>query len=279
MNKKRLLGNIFINAFLIIACFIALFPVFVMISGSLKTVNELALNTSGFPKAPTLDNYRRLFNFNSGLITRTFLNSIFVATCSTCLIVCVASLAAFAFAKFQFKGRDWLFFLLLITMMVPVELNITPLYLFFSKLRWLNTYKVQIFPSMANVFALFLMRQYMVTIPDSLIEAARIDGAGDFTVFRKIVLPISTPSLGALAILQFLSKWNELLFPKTMLTKEKLMPIMVILPTLNEIDSARSVPWELVLAGCTLVTVPLVIVFLIFQNKFLSSVTLGAVKG
>ena len=138
---------------------------------------------------------------------------------------------------------------------------------------------MQIIPGAANVFAMFLMRQYMMSIPDSLIEAARIDGAGEWRIFSKIVLPISSPSIGALAILQFLSKWNELLYPKMMLTKQKLMPIMVILPTLNETDSARSVPWELVLSGCTLVTIPLIIVFLMFQDKFLSSVTLGAVKG
>ncbi|MDR3249147.1 MAG: carbohydrate ABC transporter permease, partial [Treponema sp.] len=182
-------------------------------------------------------------------------------------------------AKYKFFGRDILFLLLLITMMIPTELNITPLYLMFSKMKWLNTYYVQIFPGIANVFSLFLMRQFMLTIPDSLIEAARIDGAGDFFIFRRIILPISTPSSGALAILQFLSKWNELIMPRIMLTKQQLMPIMVILPTLNEMEYARAVPWELVLAGCTLVTIPLIIVFLLFQNKFLDSVTLGAIKG
>lgn len=274
-NTTRLLTHFI----LIVFCFILVYPIFVMISGSLKSAEELALNASGFPMSPSLDNYERLFNFDSGLIIRTFLNSLGVGTAYTLLCVIVASLAGFAFAKFRFWGRDILFLLLLITMMIPMELNITPLYLFFSRLRWLNTYAVQIFPGIANVFALFLMRQYMLTIPDSLIEAARIDGAGDLMVFRKIILPISSPAIGALAILQFLSKWNELLFPRIMLTRKELMPIMVILPTLNEVDSARSVPWELVLAGCTLVTLPLIIVFLIFQDKFLSSVTLGAVKG
>ncbi|SMP59627.1 multiple sugar transport system permease protein/lactose/L-arabinose transport system permease protein [Sphaerochaeta associata] len=271
--------TILMHVILILVCLLLLYPVFVMVAGSLKTAEELALNASGLPKTPVLENFRRLFNFNSGLIIRTYANSIFVATSYTGLVVAVASLAGFAFAKFRFWGRDVLFLLLLITMMIPVELNITPLYLFFSRLGWLNTYRVQIIPGIANVFSLFLMRQYMVTIPDSLIEAARIDSAGDFFIFRKIIIPVSVPAIGALAILQFLSKWNELLFPKIMLTKERLMPIMVILPTLNEIDSARSVPWELVLAGCTLVTLPLIIVFLIFQDKFLSSVTLGAVKG
>jgi ABC-type glycerol-3-phosphate transport system permease component len=250
-----------------------------MVAGAFKTAQELSSNVAGFPINPTLDNFSRLFNYNSGLVLRTYFNSIFVSASYTLLTVIISSLAAFAFAKYKFKGKNVLFIMLLITMMIPTELNITPLYLLFSKLGWLNTYKVQIIPGIANVFCLFLLRQYMVTIPDSLIEAARIDGAKDLRIFFKVIIPVSVPSIGALAILQFLTKWNEILFPKIMLTKQDLMPIMLILPTLNELDSARSVPWELVLAGCTLVTIPLVIVFLIFQNKFLSSVTMGAVKG
>jgi ABC-type glycerol-3-phosphate transport system permease component len=277
MNKRHI-STILMHLLLIAVCLILLFPVYIMVSGSVKSAEELALNVIGIPKHPTLDNFKRLFALNSGLILRTYGNSLFVSTCYTALVVLIASLAGFAFSKFTFWGRDVLFMLLLITMMIPVELNITPLYLFFSKIRWLNTYRVQIIPGIANVFALFLMRQYMVSIPNSLIEAARIDGGSDFFVYGKVIMPISVPAVGALAILQFLSKWNELLFPRMMLTRERLMPIMVILPTLNEIESARSVPWELVLAGCTLVTIPLIIVFLLFQDKFLSSVTLGAVK-
>lgn len=278
MNIKDRTSKLVIHAILLLFVFFSIYPVFVMVSGAFKSAQELAMNASGFPMAPTFENFTRLINFNSGLIVRTFMNSIFVSMSYTLLTVIIASLAAFAFAKYKFWGRDVLFVLFLITMMIPAELNITPLYLMFAKIGWLNTYQVQIIPGIANVFSLFLLRQYMITIPDSLIESARIDGAKDFRIFYKIILPIASPSIGALAILQFLSKWNELLFPKIMLTKQNLMPIMVILPTLNELDSARSVPWELVLSGCTLVTIPLIIVFLIFQDKFLSSVTMGAVK-
>ena len=280
MSKRKKLGTVVaVNLVIIFACLVAIYPVFIMVSGAFKTSQELAHNAAGLPIKATIENFSRLINYNSGLIVRTFGNSILVASLYTALCCALASMAAYAFAKFRFPGRNAIFLFLLVTMMIPAELNITPLYLIFSKIGWLNTYRVQIIPGAANVFALFLLRQSMMSIPDSLIEAARIDGAGEFKIFRKIVLPVSVPSIGALAILQFLSKWNELLYPKIMLTKEKLMPIMVILPTLNETDSARSVPWELVLAGCTLVTIPLIIVFLLFQDKFLSSVTLGAVKG
>lgn len=278
INKKRI-NTALIHLVIVFACFVAIYPIFVMISGSFKSAQELNHNVAGFPRLFTVENYTRLFNYNSGIILRTYFNAIVVATSYTVLTLIVTSLAGFAFAKYRFKGRNTLFLLLLVTMMIPAELNITPLYLIFSKIKWLNTYWVQIIPGIANVFALFMMRQHMQSLPDDLLNAARIDGAGDFGIFCRIVLPTSTPALGALAILTFLSKWNDFLYPKIMITKEKLMPIMVILPTLNEIDSARSVPWELVLSGCTMVTIPLIILFLMFQNKFLSSVTLGAVKG
>lgn len=279
MKKKFHFSTVLTHVLIILAVFLAMYPIFVMVSGSFKSAQELNYNVAGFPKAFTLENYTRLLNYNSGIILRTYLNSVFIASCYTLLTLAVTSLAGFSFAKYRFRGRDSLFVLLLITMMVPMELNMTPLYLIFSKLKWLNTYQVQIIPGVANVFALFMMRQHMHSIPDVLLDAGRIDGAGEFKLFLNIVLPASKPALGALAILQFLSKWNDFLYPKIMITKAKLMPIMVILPTLNEIDSARSVPWELVLSGCTMVTVPLIVVFLLFQDKFLSSVTLGAVKG
>lgn len=279
MKKKFHFSTVLTHVLIILAVFLAMYPIFVMVSGAFKSAQELNYNVAGFPKAFTLENYTRLLNYNSGIILRTYLNSVFIASCYTLLTLAVTSLAGFSFAKYRFRGRDSLFVLLLITMMVPMELNMTPLYLIFSKLKWLNTYQVQIIPGVANVFALFMMRQHMHSIPDVLLDAGRIDGAGEFKLFLNIVLPASKPALGALAILQFLSKWNDFLYPKIMITKAKLMPIMVILPTLNEIDSARSVPWELVLSGCTMVTVPLIVVFLLFQDKFLSSVTLGAVKG
>lgn len=279
MRTSKKLATLYPHFILIVFSFLSLYPIFVMIAGSFKPPAELSHNAAGFPLSPTIDNYSRLLNYNSGIIMRTFLNSVFVASAYTAITLFLASLAGLAFAKYRFKGRQVIFILLLITMMVPAEINITPMYLIFSKIHWLNTYQVQILPGIANVFALFLMRQFMQSIPDALMEAGRIDGAGHFRVYRSIILPASVPALSALAILIFLGKWNDFLYPRIMITKTEFMPIMVILPTLNELESARSVPWELVLSGCTLVTVPLIIVFLFFQDKFLSSVTIGSVKG
>lgn len=278
-NKKTAWSRAALHAVLIIASLIAAYPVFIMISGSFKTLKELFANSTGLPIEPTVNNFRRLFNLNSGIILRTYLNSVGIAAVSTALTLVAASMAGFAFSKYRFKGRNILFLMLLITMMVPMEVNITPLFLIFSKLKWLSTYQVQIIPSIANVFAMFMFRQYMDSVPDSLIEAARIDGAGHFRVYRSIILPVSVPTLGALAILLFLGKWNDYLFPRIMVDKIAFKPIMLILPTLNETDNSASVPWDLLLTGCTIVTIPLITMFLCFQDKFLSSVTIGSVKG
>lgn len=278
-KSSNRLGRAFGHGFLLLVCVFTLYVFFLMVSGSLKTSSELVRNVAGFPKAPTLDNFVRLFGYNSGVIIRSYFNGLFIAVSYTLLTLMVASLGAFAFSKYSFKGKNLLFVLLLITMMVPPELNMTPLYILFSKIGWLNTYQVQIIPGIANVFALFLLRQHMNTVPDSLLEAARIDGSGHFRIFLQIMVPVSVPAISSLSILVFLSKWNDYMFPSLMIKDIKYLPMMVVLPTLNVADSAHAIPWELVLTGCVIVTLPLIVLFLVFQDKFMSSVTLGAVKG
>jgi len=276
--KKRVNGKAAVFVVLGIAAILALLPLWVMLADSLKTGSEIAVNSWGIPRRPTLSNYTDLISYNSGIMVRTFANSIFISTTYTLLTLLIASLAAFAFSKYRFAGRNVLFMLLIATMMIPSELTMPAIYLMFAKAKMLNTYAIQIFPGIANAFCLFMLKQYIESLPDSLLEAARIDGAGHLYVFRKIVLPLSAPALGALAVLTFLAKWNDYLWPHTLLTKTEVMPIMVILPTLNTSTSFYSIPWELILAGCMVVTLPLIIVFLIFQEQFMASVMIGAIK-
>lgn len=261
-----------------IASLIALLPIWIMLCDSLKTGSELSVNSWGVPQTPTLANYVDLVSYNSGIMVRTFLNSVFISVVYTALTLLLSCLAAFAFAKYRFRGRNAIFMILVATMMVPGELTMPAIFLMFSKAKMLNTYAIQIFPGIANSFCLFMLKQYIESLPDSLLEAARIDGAGHLYVFRKIVLPLAKPAIGALTVLTFLGKWNDYLWPHTLLTKVEVMPIMVVLPTLNTSTSTYSIPWELVLSGCTVITLPLIIVFLIFQDQFMSSVTIGAVK-
>jgi len=275
---KRINGKTAVFIVLGIASIFALLPLWIMLSDSFKTGSEIAVNSWGIPRQPTFANYTNLIRYNSGIMVRTFVNSLFVSTAYTLLTLFIASLAAFAFSKYRFRGRNILFVLLIATMMIPAELTMPAIYLMFAKVRMLNTYAIQIFPGIANAFCLFMLKQYIESLPDSLLEAARIDGAGHLYVFRKVVLPLAGPALGALAVLTFLSKWNDYLWPQTMLTNPKYMPIMVILPTLNDRDSIWAIPWELLMAGCTIVVIPLIIVFFIFQKHFMSSIVIGAVK-
>ena len=277
MKRGSIVRSIMI-IFLTLFVIYDLLPIFLMFINSFKTGSELSYNSWGFPKKIVIENYLRLITYSGGVLLRSYFNAIFIAVSYTVMTIVISSLAAFAFSKFRFKGRKILFAFLLATMMIPLEITIPPLYIVFSKIKWLNTYYVQIFPGIANVFCMFMMKQYMDGLPSSLIESARIDGANHITIFARIMFPISAPAVGALTILTFLAKWNDFIWPQIMLTDMKVMPIMVILPTLNDKDSIWSIPWELLMAGCTMVVIPIIIVFFAFQKHFMSSVVIGAVK-
>lgn len=264
--------------FLSICFLLSIIPIYMMLIDSFKTGTELARNSWGFPVNFVTENYQRLMSYSGGVIIRTYLNGLFIAVVYTAISIIISALAAFAFSKYKFAGSAVIFSFLLATMMIPGEITIPPLYVFFSRIKWLNTYYVQIFPGIANVFCMFMLKQYMDGLPSSLIESARLDGAGHFTVFSRIMFPISSPAIGALAILTFLGKWNDYLWPRIFITNPKFMPIMVILPTLKDKDSTWAVPREIMMAGCTIVVIPLIIVFFIFQKHFMSSVVIGAVK-
>lgn len=279
MTANKFIRPAILHAMLIVVVVIALYPIFIMIAGSIKANGEFSTNAAGLPIHVSLQNYKDLLGYSGGVITRTYGNSVFISTTYTLITLLLATMAAYAFGKMKFKGNNLIFFILLTTMMIPAELNMTPLYLMFSKLHWLNSFQIQILPGTANVFALFLLRQHMSSIPNELLEAAKIDGAGHWRVYKDIIIPTSMPAITALSILVFLGKWNDYLFPKIMIDNPKFMPIMEILPTLNIKGSDMAMPFELILAGCTVVVLPLLIIFFIFQEKFMSSVTLGAVKG
>jgi ABC-type glycerol-3-phosphate transport system permease component len=275
---KRRTAKVLMHAFMIFFCVMALIPLYIMLVGSMKNPDDLAANSYGLPNPWTLNNYLRLWGYNSGIIVRTYVNSIFITVAHTLLVLGFSALAAFAFSKYRFKGRVVIFTFLLATMMVPFELSITPLYIMFSRIKWLNTYQIQIIPFTANVFAMFMLRQYMNSISDSLLEAATIDGAGHMRTFFSVMLPVCKPVLGAVAVLVALAKFNDYLWPKAVVSKQEFSPIMTILPTLNEKAEVWNVPRELILTGCTIVIIPLVLLFIGLQDVFMSSVTVGAIK-
>lgn len=276
--KMRHLKIILFNLFLLLAVAVVLYPILLMFMDSFKTAKELSSNPAWFPMKPTVENYINLYRYNRGQIVQTFMNSVYVTLVHTALVLVISSLAAFAFAKYEFKGKNIIFSALLMTMMIPGELLIPPLYIMLAKIGWISTYKIQIIPGIAKVMSLFLLRQYMMSIPDSLIEAAKLDGAGHFRIYSRIVMPTSVPALATVAILEFLYKWNDYLWPLLMVNNPAKLPIMVILPTLTIDGNLFSIPWELVLTGCFVATIPIMVMFLCFSDKVMSGMTLGAIK-
>lgn len=268
-----------VHALLIVAVLASLYPFALMVLNSFKSNSEVLHNAAGWPIDPTWASYRELLTYEGTQVLRSFINSIVIATVSTVVSALFAAMAAFAFAKLRFPGRTILFGALLATLMVPTEVTLPPLFLMFAQVGWINTYQVQILPSVASVFGLFMIRQYMLSIPDELIEASRLDGASLWQQFWQIVVPISTPVLGAFAILHFIGSWNAYLWPLIVATSPAVKPIMVLLPTIRDPLVGFFTPWGMVMAGCVLVTLPLVAVFLLFQDKFMSGVVIGATKG
>ena len=268
-----------VHAILLVAVAASLYPFALMVLNSFKSNVEVLRNAAGWPEVLTLASYRDLLTYEGTQVLRSFGNSILIATLSTAAAVLLAAMAAFAFAKLRFPGRTVLFGGLLATLMVPTEVTLPPLFLLFAQVGWINTYQVQILPTVASVFGLFMIRQYMLSIPDEMLEASRLDGASLWQQFWQIIVPLSAPVLGAFAILHFIGSWNSYLWPLIVATNPDVKPIMVLLPTIRDPLVGFFTPWGMVMAGCVLVTIPLVTVFLLFQDRFMSGVVLGATKG
>jgi ABC-type glycerol-3-phosphate transport system permease component len=268
------------NALLLAVAALAIYPYLVMIFGGLKSSGELSTNPGGAPRHPTISNFHDLFSGETGsTMWRAIMNSFIVTIPSTALTVLLCAMAGYAFAKYRFAGRNLIFGLLIASMLVPTEVNIPTLYILFSHIGWLNSYEVQIFPGTASVLGMFMARQYMLDLPDEVLEAASIDGAGHWQRFWKVAVPMSLPILGAIAVLTFVFKWSDYLWPLVMVTDPSHQPIMVALPSLTTSQSGFIVRYELLLAGCLVITLPLLVLFLRFQDVLMRGTTAGAVRG
>jgi ABC-type glycerol-3-phosphate transport system permease component len=269
-----------VNIVLIGASVIALYPFLVMAFGGFKTPGELTTNPGGFPQNPTVNNFVDLFTGATGAVMwRGLFNSVLVTVLFTSITVVLCAMAGYAFATYRFRGKNVLFALLIASMLVPVEVNIPSLYLFFSQIGWLNTYQVQILPGTASVLGMFMARQFMAGLPREIFEAARVDGAGHWRTFWQIAIPMSTPALGAIAVLTFVAKWSDYLWPRIMVNDAAFAPVMVLLPELSTGQDGFIIHYEILLAGALVITLPLLIIFLRFQDKLMSGTTAGAVRG
>jgi multiple sugar transport system permease protein len=248
-------------------------PLAFMFSTSLKDsaqVYDLTL----LPTAPTLDNYVAILS--DGRFTRWFLNSLLVATCVTLSNVFFDGLVGYTLAKFKFPGRSIVFIAILSTLMIPTEMLVIPWYLMASRFGWLDTYWGIMFPGMMTAFGTFLMRQFFMTVPDDFLEAARIDGLNEFTIWWKVAMPLVTPALSALAIFTFLGNWTAFIWPLIVTSNADLFTLPV---GLSSFSQEQHIAWEMIMTGAAIATLPTLIVFLVLQRFIVRGVMLAGLKG
>jgi multiple sugar transport system permease protein len=272
--KRR--GSAFLlHAALVAAGAITLFPLLWMVSASFMANGEATTFPPHLvPHAATLDQYRQLFVRLS--LGRTFLSSAIVTGAVTLGSLAINSMAGYAFAKLRFRGRERLFQALLAALIVPAQLGMLPLFLLMKSLHLVNSYWGAILPALASVLGIFLVRQFMLGIPEELLEAARIEGASELRIFRSVILPISRPVLATLAILTFMTTWNDFMWPLIVLTDQKRYTLPVAMASLV---GEHALDVELMMAGAVVTVLPVLVVFLALQRHYVAGLTAGSVKG
>jgi multiple sugar transport system permease protein len=246
-----------------------------MILGSFKTTSEIRQYPTEFlPKEPTLDNYVELFGRLD--FTTFFLNSFIVALFVTLGNIVFSSMIGYALAKLEFRGKRLLFALVLGTLMVPGVVTFVPLFVLTANLGLVNSYPGLILPFLITPLGVFLMRQFMLSLPDDIIEAARIDGASEWRIFLRIIMPLCGPAVATLTILTFLGSWNNFLWPLVVATTEDMYTLPVALALYSVGQNAAQ--YGLMMAGAVVVVVPVLIVFVVLQRYFVQGIALTGIK-
>lgn len=278
MSRRKsplyIFGRFWIYLVLIVSSFLMVIPFYWSVGTSLKLEQFVfAAPPQWWPNPLTLQSYVSVFTKIH--FYHYFLNSAFVAVVTTLGHVFFDTLAAYAFAKLTFPGRDKLFFILLLGLMVPFQVNLIPLYHIMSILGWTDTYLALIVPNLTNIFGIFMMRQFLMTIPNDLLDAARIDGCDEFGVFRRVALPLALPGIATLVILTFMDSWNSFLWPRIVTSSESLFTLPVGLAQLQMKNTSNVAQ---IMAGTVLTALPMILVFLFMQRQFIEGMTAGALK-
>lgn len=275
MTTKKRLGTVFFYGVAILLAVIALIPFLWMISTSFKSRGALmSIPIEWIPENPTWDAYIKVFS--KFPFAKTIANSLFISVSYTAITLLSSAMAAFAFAKLRFTGSRVIFGGYLATMMIPTQVTMIPLFVIMTKLGLKDSYASVIMPSIFRPFAIFLLVQQMRTIPEDLLAAARIDGAGVFQVFRKIALPLCIPSLATLSITTFMESWNDYLWPLLMLGDKDKMTLPIALSTLN---GQYATEYNVLMAGSLVSMVPIIVIYIIAQRQFKSGMMAGGIKG
>lgn len=267
--------SVVLHAALVFVFAVTLAPFAWMLSTSLKATGaSFTLPPQWIPRPATLAQYKTLFaqmNF-----ARATLNSVVVAVSVTVLGLFINSLAGYGFAKFEFPGRQRIFGFLLASMMIPGQVAMLPLFMMFNKLGLLNNYLGLIIPGMASMFGIFLLKQFMMSIPDALLDSARIDGASEWRIYWQVVLPLTKPALATLGVFSFMGAWNDFLWPLIVMTKQSMYTLPVALANLT--GEEHRTQYELLMAGSVVVILPIAIAFLAMQRFYMSGITAGSLK-
>ena len=260
---------------LTIGAIVTVVPLLWMISASMMPQGEAtAFPPRLVPSRVTFEHYRSLFtNLNLG---RAFLNSMFVALVGTFTSLLFNSMAGYAFAKLRFGGRDRVFGLLIAAMVIPAQVAMLPLFLMLKTIGLVNTWLGVLIPYMAGIYSVFLVRQFMLSIPDDLLAAARIDGASELRIYWSIVLPVARPVLATLAIFTFMNAWNDFMWPLIILTDDDkyTMPLAIA-----NLSGEHALDLELMMASAVLTVIPVLTLFFVLQKQYIAGLTSGSVKG
>lgn len=271
MNKGK---TLLLNTILVLLSLITIIPFIWMLLSSFAPNSEIVkIGGSLFPTPSSINNYldvQEKFNF-----MRMFANSLIIAVTTTVIIIYTSALMGFVFAKFRFWGKNLLFGVVLSTMMLPWAVTIIPKYEMMVDFGWLDSYKALIIPSMVSGFGIFMFRQSISQIPDEMLEAARVDGASDFYIFHRIILPMSQNTIASLAIFQFLWSWEDFLWPYLMINNEEKQLLSVGLRMFN---GQYGTDYGGLFAATSISIIPVIIIYIIFQKRFIAGVSSGSIK-
>ncbi len=275
--KRRKISACFVYVSLSISMVICLFPIIWMCLISIKSTSE---SITGFHsilvEQPTLDNFKRLFDMVA--VGQNAYNSLFTTLLGTVSSLFFCALAGFAFAKYRFPGRKFLFYFVIMTMLVPPEVGAVPLFIIMRKFNLINSLWSLIIPRIATAIGIFYMNQYIMDVPDELIEAARVDGCKEFLIFTRIIIPVIKPALVSWAAITLIARWNDFFWPLLYLRKQAKYTLMVTV-SLLPVGEGLSTPWPVIMAGTTLVIIPIIVLYLILQKFQQAEAFAGAIKG
>ncbi len=250
-------------------------PFIWMVLSSFKTLDQIfSYPVTLFPETISLENFTTIFTKYK--FANALWNSAFIAVTFTICSVFFCSLGGYAFAKYDFKGKKILFTILISSMMIPFEVTMVPMYALFNNFGWIDKHIGLIIPGLANAFGIFFMRQYMTGLSSEIIESGRIDGCGEFSIFMRLILPITRPAIASLAIMFFMNSWNSFLWPMIVLKSQDMLTVAVAIRAFNQ---GMRTPYHLIMAGSVVSIIPLLIIFLAFQKEFIAGITSGSVKG